>query len=141
MEKIFIETSVFIRYFTRDDAKRYQESTRIIELSEEGKFKPYVSNIVLSEIIYVLMKIYNFPKIKVLKAIEDICNMRNMVIVETTDSSLALKYFRDFSIKYGDCLIATQIPEGTKVITYDSDFAKIPHLSVFSPAGVGHTVK
>lgn len=136
MKKIFLETSVFIRYFTRDNLEKFNDCLRLFELVEEGRFKPYTSNIVIAEIIFVLIGIYKIPKKKVLSAVEDILNMRNIVLVEKTRTLESVKLLKKLNIKYGDCLIVHQVPGGTILISYDDDFKKIPYLTTSDPAQI-----
>lgn len=133
MKKIFIETSVFLRYLTKDSETKYKECEELFKLISEGSFKPYISGVVIEEILFVLTRIYKYKKISVLADIGKIFRFRNITIIDTYNTSQALSYFKNFSIKYGDCLIATQVPDGVALITYDRDFKKINHLKVLTP--------
>lgn len=133
MIKIFLETSVFIRFFTQDDPEKGEKCTQLFRMIEQGKARPYTSNIVLMEIIYILIKVYHYPKQEVVKDVSRALSLRNLILVEKTNTKMALNYFKNYSIKYGDCLIATQIPPKVTLITYDSDFSKIPSLILATP--------
>ena len=134
MEKIFLETSIFIRYFTADDKKKFKDCFRLLEIIEnEGKFRSYTSNIVILEILFVLTRVYKFSKKEVLNGIQKILRLRNITLVEKTDTKAALALFKKYNIKYADCLISTQIPKGTKLVSYDADFSKIKTLSPTTP--------
>ena len=67
--KIFIETSVFIRFLSQDDIKKYKDVSRLIEMIQEGKATPYISSMVITEIVFVLTRLYQFSKDKVLAAL------------------------------------------------------------------------
>lgn len=134
--KIFIETSVFIRFLVKDDDKKLEECINLLSLIEEGKLIPYISNTVVSEILFVLTKIYKIPKASVIKDIQQVFRFRNITIIEKTDTPKALSLFKEYSVKYGDCLIATQVPKGVILITYDRDFSKIPSLKSRTPAEI-----
>lgn len=136
MKNIFVETSIFIRFFTRDDEVRYKDSSLLMKLIEEGRLKPYSSNIVLLEIVFVLTKIYEFPKRKVLNVINDIYKMRNLVLIEKTDTVSAISFFKEHGIKFSDCLIATQIPKGVYLVTYDEEFSKVIPKIVIQPGRI-----
>lgn len=130
MKKVFLETSLFIRYLTHDDEEKYRECTLFLARIESGELTPYLSNIVILEIIFVLTRVYKFSKQRVFDAIGKILKIRNLTLIEKTDTRIAMRLFDDFNIKYTDCLIATQIPKGIVLVTYDADFRKIPSLSV-----------
>lgn len=131
--KIFLETSVFIRLLTGDDKKKQQETKELFQHIEAGKYFPYTSNIVFLEIFYVLTKTYKFPKVQVIQDLVKLTYLRNLAINENTDIRKAFELFLLYKIKFSDCLIATQIPSAVILITYDRDFSKIPHLKVATP--------
>jgi len=134
VDKIFLETSFFIRYFTADDKKKFQDCVKLLETIENGRFRTYTSNIVIFEILFVLTKIYGFSKKEVLDAVEKVLDLRNLTLIETTKTKDAIKLFNKYNVKYPDCLIATQVPLKTKLISYDQDFQKIKTISSTEPS-------
>lgn len=134
VDKVFLETSVFIRYFTADDKKKFKDCVHLLEIIEKGgKIRPYVSNIVILEILFVLTRVYKFSKKEVLGGIQKILDLRNLTLIEKTNTREAIETFQRLNIKFPDCLIATQVPRSSKIVTYDEDFSKIKNLSVFLP--------
>jgi len=134
--KVFLETSVFIRYLTADDEKKYQDCSKLLEKIEDGKLRPYTSNIVIFEIIFVLNRLYKFSEKEVLDSIKKILGIRNLTLIETTNTKDALKIHEKYGVKYPDCLIATQVPQGAKLVTYDEDFSKIEGILSFKPSSL-----
>lgn len=133
INKLFIDTSVFIRFFTQDDQGKYDDCVKLLELIEKGTVRPYTSNIVFLEIFFVLTSLYKFEKLQVRKSLDIVLQMRNLTLIEKTDTPTALQYFDKYRIKYTDCLIVTQIPKGTRLITYDAEFSKIKSLRPLTP--------
>jgi predicted nucleic acid-binding protein len=136
MKKAFIETSVFVRFLTRDVEEKYQECAIFFEQVSLGKILPYTSNTVISEIIFILDRHYSFPKKKILAAIDKLLALRNLTLIEKTDTRKALTIFKKHNIKYEDCLISAQVPPQTILTTYDKDFTKIPSLKTTTPKGI-----
>lgn len=134
--KIFIDTNIFVRFFTHDLEEKVAECERLFELIRDGKVKPYISNIVILELIFVLTRQYNFKKETVLKALKELLNLRNITVIEVTKTERVLQLFMKHNIKYTDCLIAAQIPKGVTLVTYDGDFSKIPALKPITPAEI-----
>lgn len=132
--RVFIETSVFIRFLTNDDPKKAADCRRLFEMIEIGAVKPFVSNIVILEIIFVLTRLYHFPRGDVAKAAQKILEMRNLVFIEKSDTRFALLNWNTGKATYGDCLIASQVPHGVSIVTYDSDFRSFSGLKVLDPA-------
>lgn len=134
--KVFIDTNIFIRFFTHDLEEKVPECERLFELIRDGKARPYISSVVIIELIFILTKQYKFKKEVVLKAMEKVLRLRNMTIIESTKTSKALLLYKKYNISYTDCLIASQIPSGVKLVTYDTDFFKIPALKPITPAEI-----
>lgn len=133
-QKLFIDSNVFLRFLTRDDEPMYIDCKKFLELIKDGKLRPYISNIIILEIIFVLTKIYKFPKSKVLEDVKLLLRLRNLTLIEGTETKKALKLFKKHNIKYQDCLIASQIPETIRLVTYDKDFDKIKEIKRATPA-------
>lgn len=136
MIKIFIDTSVFIRFLTKDIPEKYDECEKLFQVIQEGDAKAYISNFVLFEIVFILIRQYKFPKKKVLRILGQILKIRNITLIEKTDTNKALRLYKEYNIKYGDCVITTQIPKGATLVTYDGDFSKIPALKPITPAEI-----
>jgi len=124
-QRIFLDTSVIIRFFTADDVKKFEDCKTLFEQIEEGVYVPYIANTVIMESVFVLTKLYAFPKDRVVKTIQSLLSMRNMTVVEKTDSTKALKLFSAHNVSFGDCMIASQVPAGVRLVTYDTDFSHL----------------
>ncbi len=125
MTKVFIDSNIFIRYLTQDDPKKALDCIRLFEMIEQGQLRPYTSNIVILEIQFVLIKQYKFLKAGVIEDIRTLLSLRNLTLIEKTDTKAALLLYKKYNIKFGDCLIATQIPKGVKLVSCDKEFQKI----------------
>lgn len=131
--KIFLDTSVFIRFLTQDDEIKYDECKILFERIQEGVLRPYISQVVILEVIFVLTRLYSFPKQQVLEAIKEVYQLRNITVIEKTDTKKALSLFNIHTIKYQDCLIALQLPNNTTLVTYDKEFNKLLKITVTTP--------
>lgn len=131
--KVCIDTSVFIRFLTQDDAEKYPDCLDFFQRIEQGKLRPYISQVVILEIIFVLSRLHSFSKKQVLAAIDQIYNIRNITVIETTDTRKALELYGLYTIKYQDCLIVTQIPQNCTLVTYDAEFKAIPKITALTP--------
>lgn len=136
MTKVFIETSVLMRFLTADDTRKFQDCLTLFEKIEQGQIRPYTSNMVILEALFLLTKLYKFPKAKVLTDLHKVLTLRNLTLIEKTDTRVALNLFAKFNIKYADCLIATQVPKTITLLTYDEDFKKLTGFKISTPAEV-----
>ena len=51
VNKVFLETSFFIRFLTADDEEKFRDCLKLLETIENGKLRPYTSNVVIFEIL------------------------------------------------------------------------------------------
>ena len=77
-----------------------------------------------------------FYRVSLMDSINKILAIRNLTLIETTNTKDALKIHEKYGVKYPDCLIATQVPQGAKLVTYDEDFSKIEGILSFKPSSL-----
>lgn len=133
MKKVFLDTNVLLRFFLRDDEKQYKDVYKLISFIEKGEFKPYTSTIVFLEVNYVLKNIYELSFKEVYDVLEAIKKIKKISIIEKTDLSLALKFYKKYKIKFGDCFIASQLSKDMILLTFDRDFWRIKGILVKKP--------
>lgn len=131
MKKIFLDSNVWLRLFTNEPSPQFEDCRELLAKIETGNFLPYASNIVLLEVAFTLKTFYKLKHPQIVTYLDTILHTRNLTIIEKTKSAEALKLFQKTKIKFTDCLIATQIKPGMRLITYDRDFEKlIPKQSI-----------
>lgn len=134
--KIFIDTNLWVRFFIQDIQDQYEATRDLLSWVEEGKLKAYTSTIVLLELQYVLQKLYKLSYEGVIEVFEVIQKLRRITIIEKTNFDLALKFYKQYRIKLPDCLIASQLPKDTILISFDEELAKIKEIAVKKPQEV-----
>jgi len=123
--KALIDTNVWLRYILEDSPTQFAQCQKLFERIEVGKILPYVSNVTIFELAYTLKTYYRLTLPEIKKTLENILRIRNLTIIEKTNSKTALKLYFKTKIKYADCLIASQIKTGLVLVTYDQDFGKL----------------
>lgn len=136
MKKVFLDTNVWLRLFVKQDPAQFKSSFDLISKIEKGQFKAYTSTIVFLEIHYVAQKLYKIPKEQILIWFDSIKEIRNLTIIEKTKFNLALEYFQKYSVKLADCLIVSQLPPKTVLVTFDKDFKKIKEIKSLEPSQI-----
>lgn len=132
MNQIFIDTNIWLSAVARD-IQQTPYCTKLLLQIEHGQYTPYTSNIVIQEFIYVLAKTYKLTHKNTLKYVDQILTTRNLTVSDKTDFNQAYRLYRQTKIKFGDCLIATQVPPKAILVTYDKDFKKIPRPKAMTP--------
>ncbi len=125
-EGVFLDANVLLRYLVADQEEEFRECTTLIQDIQEGRLRPYISSIVMLEVAHVLFSVYGVTRRAIVKDIAALIDLRGLIIVDETHFRLAFDLHQRTHIKLADCLIATQVPDGVTLVTYDRDFAKLP---------------
>lgn len=134
--KLLLDSNIWLRYFIRDNEASHQDCLKLIQVCEKGIVRPYISTIILLEVYWVLTAQYKVSKRKAQEAIEYICSLRRITILEVSDFRQAFSLHQKTGVKLADCLIATQLKKDMVLCTYDKEFAKIPNIRPLTPAQV-----
>jgi len=132
--KIFLDTNVWLRFIVADNNEQYKRSRKLIQLIEQGYFKPYASTIVFLEVYYVLTSFYEVGKKEAVRILGKLFKTRGLTILKQTDIRAALNLHSKYKIKLSDCLILTSLPKDVVFITWDKDFKRVKDLICLSPA-------
>ncbi|KKS70915.1 hypothetical protein A3A14_01385 [Candidatus Daviesbacteria bacterium RIFCSPLOWO2_01_FULL_43_38] len=136
MKKIFIDTNLWVRFFIEDNQEQFYQSKALLTQVEEGDFRAYTSTIVLLELQFVLQKLYHLSFEKTVEIFEIIRKVRNITIIEKTNLDLALQFLKLYKIKFPDCLIASQLPKNTVLVSFDQELSKIKEITVKDPGQI-----
>jgi len=136
MVRVFFDSNVWIAYLTQRNETEFKSVNQLINLVKDGKIIPYTSNIVFLEVFFVLVSLYKFNKLTVGKDLTSLFDLRNLIVVEKTDTRKAFEYCQQFQIKLADAFIATQIPEKVTLSTFDKEFKKLAFLESATPSEI-----
>lgn len=131
--RVFLDSNIWIAYLTQRNEIEFKSVNQLINLAKEGRITPYSSNIVFLEVFFVLVSLYKFNKLTVGKDLTSLFDLRNLVIIEKTDTRKAFEYCQQFQIKLADAFVATQIPEKVILSTFDKEFKKLTFLESAVP--------
>ncbi|MBI4129829.1 PIN domain-containing protein [Candidatus Roizmanbacteria bacterium] len=123
--RIFLDTNVFLRYFTKDDREMYDAVEELLLSATESKIHLATSTVVLTEIMYTLKSFYKQNNSRIQQHIDSILEITNLVLLDKTNFKQAYTLHKKRNVKISDCLIATQVPESYKLCSFDNDLEKI----------------
>lgn len=131
--KIFLDTNFLLRYYLKDNQRQFEDCKELILQIEEGKFKVYTSSIVFLEVSYVLKSVYKLLFSDITEVLDSILTIRGITIIDKTNVKIALEFYKKYKIKFTDCLIASQMPKNTILVSFDEELSKIKEIEVKSP--------
>lgn len=131
--KIFLDTNFLLRVFLQDNQLQFESCKNLISQIEEGKFSVYTSSIVFLEISYVLKSVYKLPYQAIIDILDSVLEIRGIIIIEKTNTKLAFEFYKKYKMKFTDCLIASQLPKGIILVSFDEELSKIKEIVVKKP--------
>lgn len=131
VSKYLIDTNVFLRLLAREDEQSFQESMQLLQACKSGKLKAVTHDLVVTELVWTLQSGYKQSKSATIQMVTALLNLRGLEVVSSFDRYLAFHYYQHHAVKYVDACLAS-IPQVHKrewaVVSYDSDFKKLPIL-------------
>ncbi len=136
MNRAFIDTSAILRLLVRDDGVKAQAVENLIRSAPEKGLALHVMPVTILEIVWVLEKVYRYPKAAVRELAEAIINTPQLKVEQAGVFLDALKAYEERNVKFADAVMAfSAMDKGiTTAYTYDEvDFKRIDGLAVLKP--------
>jgi len=136
MNKAFIDTSVILRLLVQDDDLKAKAVENLIRTAPEQKISLHVVPVTMLEIVWVLEKVYKYPKKAIRELAEAIINTPQLKVELASVFLNALKVYEEKNVKFADAVMGYWgLEKGiSTVFTYDeTDFKRIEGLTVVKP--------
>lgn len=95
------DTNVILRLLVQDDDRQYDAALTFLRSS--GRL--FVSHVVLAEVVWGLLSVYEFPKPRVAAAIERLLDIDEIALEDAAIVEAALSNYRASSADFSDCLV------------------------------------
>ena len=124
MEKVFVDTNIFLRYLTKDDPAKYERCREIFKKAMEGGLSLFTSEMVIAELIWTLLSYYRVAKADVIEKVSIIISSQNLHIVNKNIIADSLVLYSQKNIDYIDAYNAVfmKFHGLDKIYSYDEDF-------------------
>lgn len=126
--RYFLDANIFLRPIIKDNPRKLKECEVLFEKIKEGKLKAVTSNLVLAEIAWVCKSICGLDRNTIAGVLQRILNFKHLEIADAFNPYLAIEIYRNYSLKFIDALIASDIQIQNKamiIVSYDKDFDKL----------------
>ena len=124
----FIDSNLILRYFLDDPGSNK------VEKLLKGKKELLLTDVTISEIVWVLDSYYKWDRQNIVNAITGLINL-NTIISDKDLFLIVLKLFKTYNIDFIDAYLAANILRDGKgnMYSYDRDFDKIPGITRREP--------
>ena len=118
--KIF-DANMILRYLIRDNEEMAEQTKQILK-TEKVLILPEV----IAEVIYVMIKVYKYERIPVADTLFRFVELSAVVLEKPEVIKAGLKFFRDTSLDFVDCLLCAYHTEyGYEICTFDKKLNKL----------------
>lgn len=131
---LILDTNVILLFLLGDVPKLYEKAYRVFQRVEEGKLEVLLSDVVLSECVWVLEKFYGIPREQIAKKLLMFLQA-DAVLTETPKPALeeGLSIWETSPLDWTDALLVAKTTyKDTKLITFDGEIARKFPEQVFS---------
>lgn len=132
MIKKILDTSVIIRYLTRDNLEHYKISRDFFDLVKLGRVRAYLEQTVFTEIVFVLSsKSYQVPKEEICNALYDLLIYKGIYNPEKEVLLEGLNIYATNNLSIVDSIIAAKAQfEGAEIESFDKELLKYSNATV-----------
>ena len=139
MNRVFVDTNLFLRYLTNDIPEQASLFESLLERAATGHVRLIVNTMVIAEIVWTLESYYRFPKEQIDDVVSSIVASGAFEIPERDILLQSLEDFHTLNIDFIDAYIGNWMKaNGIRgIYTLNrKDFQRIPEVDVLDPAGL-----
>ena len=132
----FIDTNLFLRYFTRDDEEKAQNVLELLKRVEKNEEKVITSSLVMFEVIFTLESFYKVSREEIKELLYPILDLKGLKLSDKEIFRDALDLFtQKKKLSFADAFNTSfAIKKGVKEIySYDKDFDKLEGIERVTP--------
>lgn len=130
----FVDTNIFIRYFTRDDPAKAEACRQLFERARDNQIDLTTSEAVIAEVVFVLSarRLYNLSPQDVRARLLPILALPGLKLPHKSQLRRALDLYGTHAMDFEDALsMAIMERRGIgEIYSYDRDFDRIQGSSV-----------
>ena len=131
----FLETTVLVRYLTRDDPMKAGRCEQLFKRAEAGREELCLTHLVLAETVWVLSSHYQFSNVEIARGLKRILNTPHLFCEEISSLLAAVDLYESTTLSFIDAYHATVLPDKgiTTFYSYDTDFDRIAGITRREP--------
>ena len=124
MKKYIIDTNALISFVTVRNLAQLEIVAPLFEAASRSKCSLISPQLVLTEFVFVMDKVYGTPKETINTMLRDFISMPGVEVQQATDFSALFSYWPSKIADFGDAVIAVTAKsiKGSIIVTFDEKF-------------------
>lgn len=131
---VYADTNIFIRYLTGEPKEFAERVFGFFKKMESGIYKLYVCDMVVSELVYVLEKVFELSKKEINEKVKALMLKKNIIMENKQIIFKSLDAYRDHNVNFVDAYIYCHLlrKRANKVFSFDEHFRKFDDIEIIS---------
>jgi predicted nucleic acid-binding protein len=129
MKTCFVDTNLFIRYFTNDDPQKADRVDRLLEQAKNNVIRLITADIVIAEVVWVLESAYGLKAAEIAPMIKAMLATPGLEVTNKVLAGRALHYYITCNIDFIDGYIAALMERMNITEVYSFDKKHLPRIS------------
>jgi predicted nucleic-acid-binding protein len=126
MARKLVDANVILRYLLRDDESLFQKALEVLEKVRTGEEKVVVLESVLTECVYVLLKIYRVNRSAIAEKLGGLLYYKGVVNLDKQDLIDSINLFGQTHLSFVDCLLCAKSKNNAMpIVTFDAELINI----------------
>jgi predicted nucleic acid-binding protein len=122
MVKKIVDAKVVLRYLLRDDEELFQKAFALLEDVKIGKETIIITEGVLTECVYVLLKVYGVDRVHTSEKLGELFSYKGIGNTDREDLIAALKIFGQTNLSIVDCILCSRaVAHNMPLVTFDEE--------------------
>ena len=133
MSEALVDANVLVRFLTGEPAEMAERANAILERGSRGELTLTLTPLVVAELVYVLHRVYGWPRALVAERLLELVATDAMQVLEAPVVEQALTWYRDVaSVHFPEAyLAALALLRGHgRVASFDRDVHRLPGVLV-----------
>ena len=129
---VYADTNIFVRYLINEPLDQSDKVYKFFNELESGKYKLFVCDLVVSELVYVLENVIEMPKKEICEKVKILMIKNNIVLENTQIIFKALDVYRDLNVNFVDAYIYCHSSKNgvNKYFSFDNHFRKFKDIEL-----------
>jgi predicted nucleic acid-binding protein len=131
----FLDANVFLRFLLNDHPAWSAACKRLFLDVESGKEKVWTSDIIVSEVVYVLSSLYKVSRQDIASRLLPLLRLRSLRLPSKRLYPRVFQLYTSTNLSYADCHTAALLESRAQLelYSYDEGFEKVPGLLRLEP--------
>ena len=126
MARKLVDANVILRYLLRDDEPLFQKASEVLEKVRTGEEKAVILESVLTECVYVLLKIYGVNRSTIAEKLGGLLSYKGVTNPDKQDLIDSINLFGQTHLSFVDCLLCAKSKNNAMpIVTFDAELINI----------------